>query len=246
MILTTTVSMRDTIDGDVYLIYCESQTAVEEARTQSYGRIDEDDEDLQKTRVVSDIRGTQRLAKTVDDLSADTVIYYVVCVEYDGLRDGTICTRTQSYQTYDEDYGTAPSVQTTAAVAAETSARLSGSVAMRDFFDGKVFFVYGSDLGRITNVPGETSMERLRQTQDRFQRVFVDGDLDGNADYTRTVRDLHPDTLYAARLCVEFENQNENYRDTAFVECGGLRSFTPRNTIPNQPHIIYKYLAHYR
>jgi hypothetical protein len=53
----------------------------------------------------------------------------------------------------------------------------------------------------------------------------MDADLDGNDTYTQTVRDLLPDTLYAARMCVEFENQNDNYRDTAFVECGELRSF---------------------
>ena len=96
---------------------------------------------------------------------------------------------------------------------------------MRDFIDGKVFFVYGSDLERITTVEGEVSMERLRQTKDRFQRVFMDADLDGNDEYTKTVRDLQPDTLYATRLCVEYENQNSNYREVPFVECGELRSF---------------------
>ena len=48
------------------------------------------------------------------------------------------------------------------------------------FIDGKVFFVYGSDLERVTAVGGEISMERLRQTKDRFQRILVDSDLDGN------------------------------------------------------------------
>jgi hypothetical protein len=96
---------------------------------------------------------------------------------------------------------------------------------MREFNDGKVFFVYGTDLERVTRVAGETSMERLQQTQDRFQRVLVASDLDGNDEYAKTVRDLLPGTLYAARLCVEYQNQNESYRDTAFVKCGELRSF---------------------
>jgi len=225
MVLEMTITMRDTVDGDVYLIYGESRARVENASGQTYGRISEDDEQLQKTWVVRNIRGTQRLFETVDDLEEDTMLYYVVCVEYDGLLDGTVCTRTQSYQTHDENFGTQPSVQTNAAVANGTTARLSGSVRMRDFNSGKAFFVYGTDLARITTVEDETTMERIRQTQDRLQRVLVDEDLDGNGEFEHTVRDLLPDTLYAARLCVEFENQNENYRDVAFVTCGELRSF---------------------
>jgi hypothetical protein len=225
MVLQMTVAMRDTIAGDVYLVYGESQSRVEDARGESYSRIDEDNEQLQKTRIVRNIRGTQELTKTIDDLPGDTLLYYFVCVEYDGLRDGTVCTRTQSYRTYNEDYGTAPRVRTEPVVTTGTNARLTGSIAMRDFIDGKVFFVYGSDLERVTMAPGETTMERLRQTKDQFQRVLVDSDLDGNDTYVQTVRDLLPDTLYAARLCVEFENQNDNYRDVGFVSCGELQSF---------------------
>jgi len=225
MVLELTVTMRDAVDGDVYLVYGESQAMVVDASGRSYSAIDEDDELLQKTRIARNIRGTQRFFKTVDDLEGDTLLYYIVCVEYDGLRDGTTCTRTQSYRTYNEDFGTSPRVQTDAVVADGLTASLSGSVSMRDFIDGKVFFIYGSDLERITEAEGVTTMERLRQTKDRFQRVFMDADLDGNETYTQTVRDLLPGTLYAARMCVEFENQNDNYRDTAFVECGELRSF---------------------
>jgi hypothetical protein len=116
-------------------------------------------------------------------------------------------------------------VRTSAVVAQGTQARLAGSVRMEDFFDGKVFFVYGSDLERITTTEGEVSMERLRQAKDRFQRVLVDADLDGTDEYVRTVHDLQPETLYAARLCVEYTNQNANYREVPFVECGELRSF---------------------
>jgi len=225
MTLRMSVAMRDTYDGDVYVVYGESQARVQDARSLSYTRIDEDRERLQKSRVISNIRGTQEFTKTIDDLAADTLLYYFVCVEYEGLRDGTICTRTQTYRTYDEDYGDKPRVRTTAVAISGTTARLEGSVAMRDFINGKVFFVYGSDLERVTRAPGETSMENLRQTQDRFQRVFVDADLDSNDTYIATVRDLLPDTLYAARLCVEYENQNKNYRDVPFVACGELRSF---------------------
>jgi hypothetical protein len=225
MVLELTVSMRDTVDGDVYLVYGQSQAMVADATDRSYSAIDEDDELLQKTRIARGIRGTQSFIKTVDDLKEDTLLYYIICVEYDGLRDGTTCTRTQSYRTYNEDFGTSPRVRTDAVVVTGSTARLSGSVSMRDFNDGKVFFIYGSDLERITRAEGATTMERLRQTKDRFQRVFMDADLDGNDTYTQTVRDLLPDTLYAARMCVEFENQNDNYRDTAFVECGELRSF---------------------
>jgi len=225
MSLAMTIAMRDTMDGEVYLVYGESQSQVTAAINQPYSRIDENDEQLQKSRIVRDIRGTQRLVEMVDDLTEDTLIYYFICVEYDGLRDGTVCSRVQTYRTHNEDFGKAPRVQTTAAVANKDTARLAGSVRMSGFNDGKVFFIYGSDLQRITRASGETSMERLRQIQDRFQRILVDSDLDGNDSFALTVRDLQSDTLYAARLCVEYENQNKNYRDSAFVECGELRSF---------------------
>lgn len=226
MLFTVRVDMRDTVDGDVYLIYGESQRFIEAARGQSYRAVEEEDDLwLQKTRIIREIRGTQQLITTVDDLREDRVVYYVVCVEYDGERDGVVCSRTRSFTTHDEDYGSSPRVRTDAVVAQGTQARLTGSVRMEDFFDGKVFFVYGSDLERITTTEGEVSMERLRQAKDRFQRVLVDADLDGNDEYTQTVRDLQPETLYAARLCVEYTNQNANYREVPFVECGELRSF---------------------
>lgn len=226
MVLDITVAMQDTNTGDVYLIYGESQTRVENASARSYNRISEDDEQLQTTRVIRTIRGTQRLIETIDDLEADTLIYYVACVEYDGLRDGRVCTRTQSYRTHDEDYGATPLIEAGSVVAVGTTARLSGRVSMQPFNSGKVFFVYGTDISRIAALGGETTMERLRQTQDRFQRVLVDADLDGSDTYVQSVQDLLPNTAYVARLCVEYTNQNENYREVAFVACGATRSLT--------------------
>jgi len=225
LILDLTVSMRDSVDGTVYLIYGESRSQVAAAIDQAYRQIDEDDEQLQTTRIARNLRGTQRLRQTVDDLREDRMIYYAVCVAYDGLLDGTVCTRLQTYQTYSEDFGKQPNVQTSPVAFSGTTARLAGSVRMLDFNDGKVFFVYGTDASRIAAIGGETSMERLRQTQDRFQRVLVDSDLDGTDTYTQTVRDLLPDTSYTARLCVEYDNQNDRYRDVAFVACGATQSF---------------------
>lgn len=220
------VRMRDTSDGGVYLVFGESENQVRNARSESYSQIDEDRQRLQKVRVARDVRGTVRLQELLEDLDEDTKHYYFVCVEYDGLRDGVVCSSVQTFTTYDEDYGTSPAVTTDTVAAAGNIARLSGSVRMRDFNNGKAFFVYGTDVDRIENIGGETTMQRQRQSIDRLQRVLVDADVDRSDSFAVLVSDLLSDQTYAARLCVEYTNQNENYRDVSFVECGQTQTFT--------------------
>jgi hypothetical protein len=224
--IKTTVAMRDTVDGEVYLIYGESQQQVGDAIGRSYGSIREDDELLQKTRLTRDLRGTQILNKTIDDLESDTQYYYVVCVAYDGLRDGVTCSREQGYKTHDEDFADTPRIATDAAVVSATTARLAGSISMRDFNNGQAFFVYGTDHVSIAKIGGETTMIRIRQSQDRLQRVLLDSDVDRSDDFAVTVQDLLVDTSYSARLCMQYENQNENYRNVAFVHCGSVVEFS--------------------
>jgi hypothetical protein len=221
-----TVDMRDTEDGRVYLVYGESRKLVELALEQDYQAIDESDEFLQKTRLAVNVRGFIEVSQTIDNLEDETDHYYVICVSYDGLRDGFVCSRLQSFATYEDSFGDTPIVQTVVPTTIDTQTVLAGSVRMSSFRNGQVFFVYGTDVARIGRIGGETSMRNVRQSGDRQQRVIVDTDLFGTNSYSTRVTDLLPETAYAARLCVEYKNQNDNYRDALFVECGAMQLFT--------------------
>lgn len=220
------VRMYDVIDGTAYLIYGESQSLVDEARGRYYRDIDEDDEDLQKTRVVNNLRGSWNLAETVDDLEDETNYYYVWCVEYDGQRDGVSCTSTTRVATHGPTYDRTPTIATPTVTTAGTILQVQGRVAMRPFNDGQVFVVYGTDGQRIESAPGERERTNIRQSGDGLQLRLLDSDLDGTDTFTLTVSDLLPETTYYTRLCVEYENENDNYREVPFVACSETVSVT--------------------
>jgi len=221
-----TVNFRDTNDGRVYVLYGESRQLVEQAMQQDYQAIRESDEQLQKARLAVQARGTVSVEKTIGDLEPATNHYYALCASYDGLIDGVVCSRVQSFATHDDDFGETPYVQTLAVTSLGDQAILAGEVSMHPFRNGQVFFVYGTDTNRVARLGGETSLEHIRQSGDRLQRLVVDTDLDQSDTYIARISDLLPDTSYAARLCVEYENQNDRYRDALFVACGEVQTFT--------------------
>lgn len=223
---TARVNMGDTVDGRVYLVYGESQRLVEQAaEADEVSDIDEDDEDLQRIRVESNLRGTRTFTTVVDDLNGETDHYFTWCVSFDGDDDGFLCDDVQSFETPGDEFGKEPAVTLSAVASAVTQAVLSGSVRMREFNNGYVFFAYGTDRSRITDIAGEQSFSRVRQSGDRLQTVVVDGDLDGNDTYTEQLRDLLPDETYYVSLCVEFENEDEDRREVDFIACSEVEEF---------------------
>jgi len=220
-----TVDMRDTIDGRVYLLYGQSRAFVSLAMQEDYSDIKQEDEFLQKTRLAVNVRGTLAVTRTIDNLADNTEHYYAICASYDGLRDGFVCSRLESFTTHDNDFGETPYVETFVPTAVGTQAIVAGEVGMSDFRNGQVFFVYGTDTDRIGRIGGETAMQNIRQSGDRQQRVLVDGDLDRSDSYRIRVTDLLPATTYGVRLCVEYKNQNVRYREALFVECGAVQLF---------------------
>jgi len=224
--LTARVDMHDTIDGRVYLIYGQSERQVTQAVDREYRDIRTDDEDLQKTRLLTNARGAVAVTKTLDRLDDETNYFYAVCASYDGLRDGFVCGRVQSFVTHSDEYGQTPTVRTFVPTALRTDVVLAGEVQMRPFRNGQVFMVFGTDSNRISKLGGETSMSGIRQSGDRIQRIVVDTDLDRTDTYVLRVKDLAPAATYATRICVEYKNQNKNYRDALFVECGEVQLFT--------------------
>ena len=222
------LDMRNTEDGLVYVVYGESQQQVNNAAGEEYRDIDEDDEGLQKKRMAVGVIGSRTFTVAIDDLDDNRQHYYVVCIEYDGLRDGIECTRTGSFTTPDDSFGDSPRVFTSTVQITGNTARFTGSVQMRSFRNGQAFFVYGTDESSVERAPGEKAMTSIRQNGDRLQRVLVDGDVDQSGSFQVTVRDLQFSTAYTARLCIEFENEDERGRDTLLVECGEVRSFAVR------------------
>jgi hypothetical protein len=226
--LTIDVNMRDTNDGRVYVVYGESQSEVAQAIEEDYGDIDENDERLQKERVAVNLIGSQELVESIDDLDDETMYYYAACVSYDGLRDGIVCTRVYSLTTPDDSFGDSPRVTTAAISVSGTTIALQGSVTMRSFRNGRVFFVYGTDEDAVQGVEGQRQMTSIRQNSDRLQLVLVDSDVDSSDSFKAVVDDLRFSTAYVARLCVEFKNEDERGRDRLYVECGEVQGFTTR------------------
>lgn len=226
--LEVRLDMRDTDDGLVYVVYGESQAQVDDAVGEEYRDIDEDDEDLQKKRIAIRAIGTQTYAVELDDLNENRQHFYAVCVEYEGRRDGIVCTRVGTFTTPDDVFGDAPRVFTSAMQVSGNTAVFSGSVQMRSFRNGQAFFVHGTDENAVERSEGEKAMTAIRQNGDRLQRVLVDGDVDKSDSFRLTVPDLQFGTAYTARLCVEFKNEDEHGRDQMFVECGEVQSFTTR------------------
>ena len=225
VLVQANIDMRDTLDGIIYLIYGESRTQVEAAALLDYSNIKEDDENLQRTRVATQVRGERVVYETLEDLTNETEHFYVFCVEYDGEKDGTVCSRLESFMTPDEDFGEAPRIIAGTPQVSGSTVTLSGDVRMGPFNSGRVFFVYGTDERSIARIGGETTMERIRQSGDRLQRILVDADLDGSDSVSTTATGLLTDEIYATRLCVEFENQDEDLRDRQFVVCDEVQNF---------------------
>ncbi len=108
----------------------------------------------------------------------------------------------------------------------EDSAELRGEVDMNDFRNGFVFFVYGEDENDVEDVEDEDEFRDIDERGDDLQKISVDSDLDGSDDYARRVSGLDDDTEYFFRICVEYEDED----DDETLECGQVEDFeTDRN-----------------
>lgn len=224
--LQASVQMNDMEDGLVYLVYGQSRSQVQNAVGQEYRDIDEDGDDLQKKRAARDLRGYRDVIEEIDDLDDETDYYYIWCVEYDGFREGVICSYIRSFRTHTETFGQTPDISAASVVSNQQVAQLRGDVDMDDFRNGLVFFVYGTDTNKIENLEGRGTFNGLYQSVPGLQKRLVDEDLDRSDSYTYTVSDLVPNTTYTARLCVEYLNEDTYYREVAHIACGSSDTFT--------------------
>ncbi len=221
------VDMNDYVDGIVFFAYGEDEERVRriDLDFDRFSRIEEDDENLQTARVGTDVRGDNEFERRVDDLDDGTEIFYQICVEYDGIRDDLVCGGVESFETDGRSRKDTPDSDTGSATVSGTDAVIRGEVDMNDFIDGIVFMVFGTDRAEIIEVAEKDEFDDVRQSGDKIQRVLVDSDLDGEDRYTVNANDLLDNTLYSYRICVEYEDEDEDGDDENFLACGDIETF---------------------
>ncbi len=103
----------------------------------------------------------------------------------------------------------------------EDSAELNGEVDMNDFRNGLVFFAYGEDEDDVEDVEDEDEFNDIDERGDDLRLIVVDRDLDDDDNYSRRIGGLDDDTDYYFRICVEYEDED----DDETLECGDVEEF---------------------
>lgn len=157
----------------------------------------------------------------ITGLEHDTLYYFRAYGEdNEGNRDyGMILSfRTDDQNIQDEE----PVVSTRSVLnVTDESAVLRGAVDMRDFKNGEVFFVYGEDGDQVENITDDYhTYTAIDESGESLQKVLVDSDLDDQDYYDEEVGDLRSDTKHYYRICVGYENQEDET-----LSCGSVRTF---------------------
>lgn len=169
--------------------------------------------------------GQYRFRADLSGLQRDTRYYYraVARTPFGARTFGDI----QTFRTEDDQFDRfrdRPDVEThTARDIEDDSAELRGEVDMNDFSDGMVFFVYGEDEDDIDDVDDDyDSYYDVDEDGDDLQKERVDSSLDGREDYEEEVDGLDEDTDYYFRLCVAYEDRDND----DVLRCGDTEDFT--------------------
>jgi hypothetical protein len=187
-----------------------------------------DDDDFGRTTSRKHITQDVRFSATVYPSRGDDYLYYRAVTESpNGHRDygSTRAVFVRGNNNYNDNgnyNGNLPDVETDRADDIDDhSAELNGSVDMNDFRNGLVFFVYGEDENDVEDVDREDSYRDIDERGDDLQKFTVDSDLDGDDDYSRRITGLDDDTEYFFRICVEFEDDDDDER----LVCGEVEDF---------------------
>jgi len=227
--ITGSYQMNDGEDGIVFLVYGTNQNLVNlVSEEDSFYDIDEDGDDLQTSRLVTEVIGNGEFAYTMSDLDRDTQYFYRVCAEYDGDDDTSMtCSYVYSFTTDRRDQSDKPQVIVNPAVVVGKIATISGDVEMNDYNDGHAFFVYGTNKSYVDGVSGVSSFNWIYQYGDSLQKVSIDTDVDSDDSFTKTVRDLQSSSVYYYRMCTEYEDEGDYYSySTLYLNCSNVKSFT--------------------
>lgn len=179
--------------------------------------------------------------RTITGLNDDTTYYFQAVVETTGgsiIDEGAI----RSFRTEEDNNGNSNSNDDEPRSETESprniranSAVLRGNVDMNDFRDGIVFFVYGEDEGEIEDAEKEDSYNDVDTDGDDIRKIKVDSDLNSDRDYEQTVSGLDSNARHYYRICVEFEDDDNDEQ----LACGDIEDFRTDDggsvTNPNPP-----------
>lgn len=225
--LSGTYSMKDADFGTVFVVYGQDSILVNAVSTKrSYASISEDDEDLQKVRVLSNAKGNGTFSYSLKNLDRNKQYFYRACIEVDDDDfDGVVCSSVSNFTTDRRDTSEKPLVKTEGTTAQGTLVTLTGAVDMNDFNDGHAFFVYGTSQSRVDGVNQSSRFTNIYQSGDTLQLISLDTNVDINKTFTKTVTDLKPTTVYYYKLCVEYEDTDQYGYAKLFLACSDTRLF---------------------
>ena len=223
------VDMNDFRNGIVFFVYGQDEDMIEDVERDydSYEDVDDDeeDDDFEVERVDRDLDDRDDYSEDVNGLEEDERYYVVLCVEYED-EDGDErleCGDVEDFETDgDSSNDEEPDAETRSATDIEDDrAELRGEIDMNDFDDGLVFFVYGEDESDVEDVEDEDEYTDIDEQGDDLQKIVIDNNLSGQEDYNRTVFNLDDNTDIYFRICVEFENEDDDQE----LVCGQVREF---------------------
>jgi hypothetical protein len=194
--------------------------------TRGATNIDEDSATLKGTIDQETVDDDTDVSESIDELDDNTLYYFrIVGEDEDGdIRYGAIRSfRTDDNGSHSNDDDDTPEARTDSAdTIGETSARLRGHVDMRDFENGVVFFVYGEDEDQIQDVENDfDTYDDVDEEENDLLKELVEDNLDNDDSFTDTVHDLDQNTTHYFRMCVAYEDNDND--DT--VTCGSVRNF---------------------
>jgi len=185
-----------------------------------YGEDSDLDEKTKSMRVYRD--GTFYI--DIDDLDDDERYYFRAIAKApngDYAYGRVLSFDADSYDKDDRYRGDKPTVRTIdARNVTDDRAVLRGSVDMYDFRNGIVFFVWGEDEDMVEDVDREHSYADVDEDGDDLQKYRVSSAFGGSRDFTLTVSQLDDNTDYYFRICVEYEDG-----DDETLECGSVKHF---------------------
>ncbi len=169
----------------------------------------------------------------IDNLDDDQQYYVRAVAEdptgyrsYAALKGFEINDSNNSHDDDDNSNEEIPDVNTSNATNIDSyQAELWGSVAMNDFEDGVVFFVYGEDEDEVDAVEDEDSYSDIDEDGNDLQKISLYSNLDGDRSFGQTVYGLDAHTDYFYKMCVEYEDED---RDQT-LECGNVENFETDN-----------------
>lgn len=120
--------------------------------------------------------------------------------------------RTRTFTTERRNRGSDPDATTFYVARADITdheALLRGSVNMKEFEDGLVFFVYGEDADQVEEITDEyDSYSDIDEDGDDLQKVIVDRNHNRAANFEYEVRGLDSDSTIYYAIGVEYEDDD--------------------------------------